>query len=84
MATEIEQLKLQIAQREQELVGLKARLAASEASESTVPLGNGFNSVPLVNRDGYDTMDRKWPLDLDEYTRYGRQMILPSVGLQGI
>ena len=24
-----------------------------------------------------------WPLDLDEYKRYGRQMVLPEIGLQG-
>lgn len=26
---------------------------------------------------------RKWPLDADEYVRYGRQMIMPEIGLQG-
>jgi TolA-binding protein len=27
---------------------------------------------------------RKWPLDRLEYKRYGRQLIMPEVGLQGI
>ncbi|KAL6708853.1 hypothetical protein ACN47E_002260 [Coniothyrium glycines] len=26
---------------------------------------------------------RKWPLDQDEYVRYGRQLIMPEIGLQG-
>lgn len=25
----------------------------------------------------------KWPLEADEYERYGRQMILPGFGVQG-
>ena len=34
-----------------------------------------------------DTSDnikaRKWPLLAEEYRRYGRQMIVPQIGLQG-
>ena len=25
-----------------------------------------------------------WPLDAEEYQRYGRQMIMPEIGLQGL
>lgn len=27
--------------------------------------------------------DNKWPLTPEEYLRYGRQMIVPSIGIQG-
>lgn len=27
--------------------------------------------------------DSKWPLTAEEYLRYGRQMIVPSIGIQG-
>ncbi|MCJ1354046.1 MAG: Urmylation protein [Icmadophila ericetorum] len=28
-------------------------------------------------------IETKWPLDADEYSRYGRQMIIPEIGLEG-
>ena len=28
-------------------------------------------------------LPRKWPLDRAEYMRYGRQLIMPEIGLQG-
>ena len=27
---------------------------------------------------------RRWPLDSNEYKRYGRQLIMPEIGLQGM
>jgi adenylyltransferase/sulfurtransferase len=27
--------------------------------------------------------EKKWPLEKNEYTRYGRQLIMPEIGLQG-
>jgi adenylyltransferase/sulfurtransferase len=35
---------------------------------------NTANSVPK---------EKKWPLEKNEYKRYGRQLIMPEVGLQG-
>lgn len=32
---------------------------------------------------GAPLVDRKWDLELDEYQRYGRQLILPEIGLDG-
>lgn len=29
------------------------------------------------------SVDRRWDLELDEYQRYGRQLILPEIGLKG-
>jgi len=30
-----------------------------------------------------DPVTKKWPLELEEYKRYGRQMIVPNIGIQG-
>jgi adenylyltransferase/sulfurtransferase len=30
-----------------------------------------------------DSTERRWPLEKNEYKRYGRQLIMPEVGLQG-
>jgi len=30
-----------------------------------------------------DSLSRKWPLEKTEYKRYGRQLIMPEIGLQG-
>lgn len=35
------------------------------------------------NNSGSSPSDRRWPLSADEYQRYGRQLIMPEVGLQG-
>lgn len=33
--------------------------------------------------DHQQSAPRRWPLDLAEYKRYGRQLIMPEIGLQG-
>jgi adenylyltransferase/sulfurtransferase len=45
------------------------------ASEVTAALSHGEN----VQQEA----ERKWPLDRSEYKRYGRQLIMPEIGLQG-
>ena len=30
-----------------------------------------------------DVPERRWPLEPNEYKRYGRQLIMPEIGLQG-
>ncbi|KAK2754204.1 Urmylation protein [Arachnomyces sp. PD_36] len=75
---EIENLRQQIAATEDQLARLKKDLAAleekSETAETTTKLHNGDN----ITKTG-----RKWPLSLEEYKRYGRQMIVPQMGIQG-
>ncbi|KAL1868913.1 Urmylation protein [Diaporthe australafricana] len=67
-----QQLRVQIAQAEDELKSLKEQLAQAEAQEQK-------ESVDIkTNGSAW-----KWPLGADEYDRYGRQLILPSVGIQG-
>ena len=72
-------LRKQIEVTETELGRLKALLAHVEAG--TVPQKIGGLSIEEENAS---PMGRKWPLKSEEYKRYGRQMIVPSVGIQGI
>lgn len=77
--TEIETLREQIAATEAQLAHLKENLAAleekSEITETTSKLQNGTSSEMKTGQ--------KWPLSLEEYKRYGRQMIVPQMGIQG-
>lgn len=67
-----EALRKQISETENSLRELKEQLAQIEAREN----------VPRV--EDLQTNDQKWPLSAEEYKRYGRQMIVPSIGIQGI
>lgn len=72
-----EALKKQILDTETELLKLKAQLAEVEYAQA-------LESLSVGNEPGRVTPTHKWPLSLEEYKRYGRQMIVPSVGIQGI
>jgi adenylyltransferase/sulfurtransferase len=61
-------LRAQITATEEQLAGLKRDLANAEAQSES----------PAEN-DG----ERRWPLLQEEYKRYGRQMIVSQIGLQG-
>ncbi|KAI0533081.1 ThiF family protein [Xylaria digitata] len=76
----IELLKAQISETEVELQQLKAQLARLEAlpSPPSPSSETQANGQPTESSQGW-----KWPLEEDEYTRYGRQLILPSVGIRG-
>jgi adenylyltransferase/sulfurtransferase len=73
-----EVLRSQIATTEEELRRLREQLAAVEAKEA-----EDLNQLSLQEKPGLVTQG-KWPLELEEYRRYGRQMIVPNVGIQGI
>ncbi|POR38506.1 Adenylyltransferase and sulfurtransferase uba4 [Tolypocladium paradoxum] len=62
----IDHLRREIAKRESELADLKSQLAVAE---SEYKAGDEVKGWP-------------WPLQDHEYQRYGRQMIVPSFGLQ--
>ena len=63
-------LRRRIQSLETELEGLRKQLLETEAVE--------------VQNSTFDSSgDWNWPLDPEEYQRYGRQMIVPEVGLQG-
>lgn len=72
-----ESLKLQITAAEKALKELKEQLAEIE--------GQQVESTPLQELSISDNGDSKpkWPLSSEEYKRYGRQMIVPDIGIQG-
>lgn len=65
-----ESLRKQISETETQLKSLREKLAALEASHPS-------NSLKI------EEPVTKWPLSPEEYKRYGRQMIVPSIGIQG-
>ncbi|KAK6587350.1 hypothetical protein PZA11_000640 [Diplocarpon coronariae] len=68
-------LRKQIITTEDKLKRLKEQLASVEAQDGIAGLQLGAEeNVTEVS---------KWPLSEEEYQRYGRQMIVPSVGIQG-
>lgn len=87
-------LKEQIAAAEQHLLQLKQQLAELEryaVSSDTAPQLSATDPTQnATSRDAQKDYDitreppsHKWPLLQDEYRRYGRQMIVDQVGLQG-
>ncbi|KAJ4394493.1 hypothetical protein N0V93_003711 [Gnomoniopsis smithogilvyi] len=94
-----EQLRKRIAEAEDELKALKEQLAqvvqtAAEGKEE----GKAELSPPLPERQSPERRKTgapvkpveqseaavwKWPLGEEEYERYGRQLILPQVGING-
>lgn len=74
-----EALRKQISETEAQLQILKDQLAQVEAD---VP-ADLVNGLSFSEEPDNVTREQKWPLSAEEYKRYGRQMIVPSVGIQG-
>lgn len=74
-------LRAQIAETEALLAALKCQLASAENAAAALA-DNGSYKKPDERIDGQQTL-RRWPLLAEEYRRYGRQMIVPQIGLQG-
>ncbi|KAI8632525.1 adenylyltransferase [Xylariaceae sp. FL1651] len=70
----IEQLREQISRTEEELRQLKAQLAELEEEKRS----QDAQGHPTPTLSGW-----KWPLKEEDYARYGRQLILPSLGIKG-
>ena len=72
-------LRAQIEATEAQLARLKLTLAISEES------ANKSESARLTDdhSDSPSVPGNQWPLLQEEYRRYGRQMIVPEIGLQG-
>ena len=68
-------LREQIAAAEAELQVLKKELEIHEKEHEQYLLRLDGGVKPLHKH--------KWPLKAEEYQRYGRQMIVPSVGIEG-
>jgi adenylyltransferase/sulfurtransferase len=72
-----EALKKQIATTEEQLKRLNEQLVAVEAQRSIE------KAVDRLELGAGPVTTGKWPLELPEYKRYGRQMIVPNIGIQG-
>ena len=87
----IERLRSQISSLESVLSDLREQLV--EAESQARPQSNGTSvkrkreGLEALSQDTPDSppegASSTWPLPLDNYKRYGRQMILPQVGLEG-
>lgn len=66
---------------------LSARVACIEKEIEHVDPTNGDATSPAnyihVRDEGHEEHPWKWPLTAEEYKRYGRQVIVPEVGLKG-
>ncbi|RYP52902.1 hypothetical protein DL768_001998 [Monosporascus sp. mg162] len=82
-----EELRRQISQAEQQLEDLRRQLRDLESprDEDAADQPEPQDPPPLTN--GAETAEPpatwNWPLEEEEYTRYARQLILPSVGIAG-
>lgn len=73
-------LRAQIAATEAQLAGLKRELAsAQEAASAKLNSTESSDS----NEQAQRKTESRWPLLQEEYKRYGRQMIVSQVGLDG-
>lgn len=72
-------LRARISATEEQLAGLKRDLVNAERTAA----GNSesADATPRIQQPNDNT--RQWPLLPEEYRRYGRQMIIPQVGLEG-
>lgn len=76
---DIESLRQEITATEHHLSRLKDELAVLEQNSTSA----GDSRDLTGNGERRDGPGQKWPLSLEEYKRYGRQMIVPQVGIQG-
>ena len=78
-------IRTRIIALEEELGRLKAQLVVAEGnvsgSATHMNHGLGYETTTLYKES--DEQLRVQPLDLEAYKRYGRQMILPEVGIDG-
>ncbi|KAB8078838.1 hypothetical protein BDV29DRAFT_187726 [Aspergillus leporis] len=74
-------LRAQIAATEAQLAGLKRELENAEQVALKARAQDVPNPTATVSSQFNEK--RRWPLLDEEYRRYGRQMIVPQMGLQG-
>ncbi|PSR92264.1 hypothetical protein BD289DRAFT_472967 [Coniella lustricola] len=80
------QLRERICKAENELQALKEQLAEVEAAEEAnegLQLQAELQDKSATEQSSEAEAAWKWPLEAQEYERYGRQLILPHVGIQG-
>ena len=82
---DLEALRKQIATTEVQLTELKHQLAALEERDATTSTTEDGGGLLETEKDLSGIPNgSKWPLSPEEYMRYGRQMIVPQVGIQGM
>ena len=72
-------LRAQIAATETRLAGLRRELESAE--KAAIDIRN--EEATEAAEESKDRETKKWPLLAEEYRRYGRQIIVPQLGLQG-
>lgn len=72
-------LRAQITATETDLARLKQDLQDAEKAAATAKHGNATDGETR----NMNHSKRNWPLLAEEYKRYGRQMIVPQLGLEG-
>lgn len=84
---ELKALREQLAQVEVAEDGKDNDTAANESSSATRPERQAperrKTGAPVKTVDQSEAAVWKWPLRQEEYERYGRQLILPQVGIHG-
>lgn len=78
-------LRLEIENLEAQLAHLRTKLAEAESSVTAESEAVSCNAEAVPDSPDATKQGGSWgwPLDKDEYTRYGRQMIMPEIGLEG-
>lgn len=82
MSADRDQLLAELAAARATVARLEAALDAvnlDRDKSTTSDAANGQHHAPTPRK----AVARDWPLDLREYMRYGRQMMLPQIGLDG-
>ncbi|KAI1476715.1 adenylyltransferase [Daldinia eschscholtzii] len=78
-----EQLRHKISQADKELQDLRRQLEELESTTQNLNTNQQLGSTPESGNPTDAIPDWKWPLSEEEYSRYGRQLILPTVGING-
>lgn len=83
-------LRFEIDTLEARLSHLRTKLAEAESSatpnllpNSSEPGSCNADTAPDPQPASKQIGEWEWPLDAEEYKRYGRQMIMPEIGLEG-
>lgn len=81
----LQRLKLQLQQME-----LEAKAETNRANHEEALTSDSETQVCQEKPDDFDPVSdkkkvkgRRWPLNQDEYIRYGRQLVMPEIGLPG-
>ncbi|KAI0842974.1 ThiF family protein [Hypoxylon sp. FL0890] len=83
IANKSEQLREKISQTEKELLDLRRQLADLESPVQNTNADPASGSTSDHKHSVETLPEWKWPLKEEEYSRYGRQLILPAVGIRG-